>query len=261
KGLFTKELEVELLQGSVDVCVHSMKDVPTELPAGLSIAGMPVREDARDVLISQSGLGLGELPSGARVGTSSLRRIAHLRAVRPDIKIVDVRGNLDTRIGKAESGELDAVILAAAGIRRLGWQDRITSYLSPDIMISAVGQGAIGVEIRDSDDYLQAVCAAITDPLTLACVSAERVVMNQLQGGCQVPIGAYCRPATADANTLLMDAMVGSLEGASILRVSETGSINDPTALGEAVVSRLKDLGAEQLLQAVRAAADVADLK
>jgi len=259
KGLFTKELEVELMQGTVDLCVHSMKDVPTDLPEGLVIAGVPSREDARDVMISHSGAGFMELPEGARVGTSSLRRIAHVRGLRPDIEIVDVRGNLDTRMRKAESGELDAVILAAAGIRRLGWGDRITSYLSTDIMISAVGQGAIGVEIREDDTYMQEVCKQITDSRTLACITAERVVMNRLEGGCQVPIGAYCR--FADTGTLIIDAMVGSVDGSIILQVQEQGSADDPVALGELVVGRLRDLGADEVLREVRAAADVADLK
>ena len=257
KGLFTKELEVELMAGTVDLCVHSMKDVPTDLPKGLVMAGIPQREDARDVMISHSGVGFTELPEGARVGTSSLRRIAHVRNLRPDIEIVDVRGNLDTRMGKAESGELDAVILAAAGIRRLGWGNRITTYLSTDIMISAVGQGAVGVEIRKDDDYMQEVCAAITHAPTFVCITAERVVMNRLEGGCQVPIGAYCR---YDGDTLRIDAMVGSVDGSTILRVSQTGSDVDPVALGESVVEELKGLGADEVLREVRAAANAAEL-
>ncbi|MCL2379601.1 MAG: hydroxymethylbilane synthase [Coriobacteriia bacterium] len=264
KGLFTKELEVELLNGTVDLCVHSMKDVPTDLPEGLAIAGIPLREDARDVLISHTGAGFGELPEGARVGTSSLRRIAHVRGLRPDIEIVDVRGNLDTRMGKAESGELDAVILAAAGIRRLGWGSRITTYLSTDIMISAVGQGAIGVEIRKDDVYMNEVCKHITDADTFACITAERIVMNRLEGGCQVPIAAYCRRIAGvehGEDAITMDAMVGSVDGSTILRVSEVGSINNPVALGELLVGQLRDLGADEVLREVRAAADVADLK
>ncbi|MCL2526106.1 MAG: hydroxymethylbilane synthase [Coriobacteriia bacterium] len=260
KGLFTKELEVELLAGDVDLCVHSMKDVPTDLPETLIIAGIPPREDARDVMISATGLGFRELPEGARVGTSSLRRIAHIRSQRPDIEIVDVRGNLDTRMHKAESGELDAVILAAAGIRRLGWGDRITTYLSTDIMISAVGQGAVGVEIREDDEFMLALCDAITDPVTMACVTAERVVMNRLQGGCQVPIGAYCRYEEGSDDLLRLDAMVGSVDGSTILRVSQTGCHEDPTALGEAVVAELTEMGAEDVLSAVREAHTAADL-
>ena len=259
KGLFTKELEVELMAGRVDLCVHSMKDVPTDLPEGLVIAGIPPREDARDIMISHSGLGFNELPQGARLGTSSLRRIAHVRNLRPDIEIVDVRGNLDTRMRKAEDGELDAVILAAAGIRRLGWKDRITSYLSTEIMISAVGQGAVGVEIREDDDFMQELCAAVTDPATMNCITAERVVMNRLEGGCQVPIGAYCRYAD-DGATLIIDAMVGSVDGSTILRVQQEGSDQDPIALGESVVAELQDMGADEVLAAVRAASNAAEL-
>lgn len=259
KGLFTKELEVELMAGTVDLCVHSMKDVPTDLPEGLVMAGIPAREDARDIMISHTGAGFNELPQNARVGTSSLRRIAHVRNLRPDIEIVDVRGNLDTRMRKAEDGELDAVILAAAGIRRLGWGDRITTYLSTDIMISAVGQGAVGVEIRDDDTFMHEVCEHITDPATMRCIMAERVVMNRLEGGCQVPIGAYCRYEEG-TSILRIDAMVGSVDGSTILRVSQTGDDSDPIALGESVVAELKDMGADEVLAAVRTATDAAEL-
>jgi len=260
KGLFTKELEVELMAGTVDLCVHSMKDVPTDLPEGLVMAGIPAREDARDIMISHSGAGFNELPQGARVGTSSLRRIAHVRSLRPDIEIVDVRGNLDTRMRKAEDGELDAVILAAAGIRRLGWGDRITTYLSTDIMISAVGQGAVGVEIRDDDSYMHELCEQITDAATMCCITAERVVMNRLEGGCQVPIGAYCRYEDEASGSLRIDAMVGSVDGSTILRVSQVGSDSDPIALGESVVAELKKQGADEVLAAVRAASDATEL-
>ena len=267
KGLFTKELEVALLAGEVDLCVHSMKDVPTTLPGGCILAGMPPREDARDVVISHEGLPFADLPSAARIGTSSLRRIAQLRALRPDLQIVDVRGNLDTRMRKAETGEVDAVILAAAGIRRMGWADRITTYLSTELMVSAVGQGAVGIEIRENDAYLAEICAAITDPDTFTCVTAERVVMNRLEGGCQVPIGAYCR--YEDDDILLIDAMVGSVDGTQILRVQERGSLacpgpdpgSNPVALGELAVAGLCELGAEEILRAVREATTAADLK
>ena len=270
KGLFTKELEVELIAGTVDLCVHSMKDVPTDLPPGLVIAGIPLREDARDIMISHTGVDFDNLPQGARVGTSSLRRIAHVRNARPDIEIVDVRGNLDTRMRKAEDGELDAVILAAAGIRRLGWGERITNYIPTETMISAVGQGAVGVEIREDDIYMQEVCAALTDDATMACITAERVVMNRLEGGCQVPIGAYCRYAGdpledgaydgSETGQLIIDAMVGSVDGSTILRVQQTGSDKDPVALGQSVVDELKDMGADDVLAAVRAASDAAEL-
>ncbi|PKQ10152.1 MAG: hydroxymethylbilane synthase, partial [Actinobacteria bacterium HGW-Actinobacteria-9] len=215
KGLFTKELEVELMAGTVDLCVHSMKDVPTELPEGLYIGAMTERVDPRDALVSGAGYTLDTLPQGARVGTSSLRRISQVRALRPDVEIVDVRGNLDTRMRKAETGELDVVILASAGITRMGWADRITGYIEPKQMISAVGQGAIGIEIREDDEFMRHVMEAIGHPETMECVTAERVVMRKLEGGCQVPIGAYAR---YEDDTFVMDAVVGSIDGTHIVR-------------------------------------------
>ncbi|TLM97994.1 MAG: hydroxymethylbilane synthase, partial [Actinobacteria bacterium] len=209
KGLFTKEIEVELIAGTVDLAVHSMKDVPTELPEGLAIRATPTRVDPRDALVSApGGYDLVTLPHGAKVGTSSLRRVAQVRALRPDVEIVDVRGNLDTRMRKAESGEVDVVILAAAGITRMGWAERISGYIPTAQMVSAVGQGAIGIEIREDDEFMQDVCAKLSDPDTFTCVTAERVVMRRLEGGCQVPIGAYAR---IEDGVLVMDGMVGSV--------------------------------------------------
>ncbi|MRR12850.1 hydroxymethylbilane synthase, partial [bacterium] len=229
KGLFTKELEVELAAGTVDLCVHSMKDVPTEMPEGLYIAAMPERVDPRDVIVSGAGYTLDTLPAGGRVGTSSLRRVSQVRALRPDVEIVDIRGNLDTRMRKAENGEVDAVILAAAGITRMGWADRITHYIEPTQMISAVGQGAIGIEIRDDDEFMRHVMEAIGHPETMECVTAERVVMRMLEGGCQVPIGAYAR---YDEGTFVMDAMVGSVDGTHIVRQQLCGDPGEPIELG-----------------------------
>jgi len=249
KGLFTKELEVELLAGTVDLCVHSMKDVPTELPEGLYIAAMPERVDPRDAIVSGAGYDLETLPEGARMGTSSLRRVAQVRALRPDLEIVDVRGNLDTRMRKAENGEVDAVILASAGITRMGWADRITHYIPNTQMISAVGQGAIGIEIREDDEFMRHVMEAIGHPETMECVTAERVVMMMLQGGCQVPIGAYCR---YEDGTLTMDAMVGSVDGTHIIRQQLCGDAGEPHALGDAMVARLRELGAEAILADIR---------
>jgi hydroxymethylbilane synthase len=251
KGLFTKELEVELLAGTVDLCVHSMKDVPTELPEGLYISAMPARVDPRDALVSGGGYTLETLPEGATVGTSSLRRIAQVRALRPDVEIVDVRGNLDTRMRKAEEGELDVVILASAGITRMGWADRISSYIPTEQMVSAVGQGAIGIEIREDDGFMRDVSAKICDADTFVCVTAERVVMHDLEGGCQVPIGAY---AVLDGDTMRMDAVVGSVAGDRILRAHLDGPATEPLALGEAMVAKLLDLGADAVLAEIRAA-------
>lgn len=253
KGLFTKEIEVELLAGTVDLAVHSMKDVPTELPDGCVIAATPQRVDPRDVIVAGEGIDLDSLPSGARVGTSSLRRRSQLLALRPDVEIVDVRGNLDTRMRKAETGEVDAVILAAAGITRMGWADRITHYIDPAQMVPAVGQGAIGVEIRADDAFMAEVCERLTDADTLTCVTAERVVMRRLEGGCQVPIGAYCR---REGDRLVMDAFVGSLDGTTLLRHRLEGDVAEPVMLGEAMVDRLLDMGATDILAEIRAVGD-----
>ena len=254
KGLFTKEIEVELAAGTVDLAVHSMKDVPTELPDGLFIGAMPERVDPRDVIVSGAGYNLVTLPEGARLGTSSLRRRSQVKALRPDLEIVDVRGNLDTRMRKAETGEVDAVILAAAGITRMGWSDRITHYIPPEQMISAVGQGAIGIEIREDDEFMRHVCEAIGHPATMECVTAERVVMRRLEGGCQVPIGAYAR---YEEGTLTMDAMVGSVDGTRIVREQLCGDAGEPEELGEAMVERLLRLGAGAILAEIREADDV----
>ncbi len=251
KGLFTKEIEVELEAGTVDLAVHSMKDVPTELPEGLMIAAMPERVDPRDVVVSGAGYDLDTLPQGARLGTSSLRRRAQVLALRGDLDIVDVRGNLDTRMRKAENGELDAVILASAGITRLGFAERITHYIDPDQMCPAVGQGAIGVEVREDDAFMLNVCERLTHLETMACVTAERVVMRLLEGGCQVPIGAYCR---FEDDMLVMDAVVASIDGAEVVRYRLEGSPAEPELLGAMMVDRLRELGAGEILAAVREA-------
>lgn len=251
KGLFTKELEVELAAGTVDLCVHSMKDVPTELPEGLYIAAMPKRVDPRDALVSGAGYNLTTLPEGATVGTSSLRRVAQVRNLRPDVKIVDVRGNLDTRMRKAEDGELDVVILASAGITRMGWAERISDYIPTEQMVSAVGQGAVGVEIREDDEFMVDVMSKINDAETFACVTSERVVMRKLEGGCQVPIGAYAR---IEGDTMVMDGLVGSVEGDNIVRDHLEGPADDPIALGDRMVASLLEKGAGEILAAIREA-------
>jgi hydroxymethylbilane synthase len=257
KGLFTKELEVQLLSGGVDLCVHSMKDVPTELPEGCVLAGMPPRVDPRDVLVSHNGEDLVTLPQGGRVGTSSLRRVAQVRALRPDVEIVDVRGNLDTRMRKAEDGDVDVVILAAAGIKRLGYGDRISSFIPTEQMVSAVGQGAIGIEVREDDEFMLEVCDRISDADTLTCVTAERVVMNLLEGGCQVPIGAYAR---IEDGKLVMDAMVGSVSGDRIIRTYVESDINDPIDLGTRATAELRELGAVEILNEIRLADGATEL-
>ena len=258
KGLFTKEIELELAAGTVDLAVHSMKDVPTELPEGLCMAATPPRADVRDVIVSgPGGYDLDSLPEGAKLGTSSLRRRAQVMALRPDLEIVDVRGNLDTRMRKAEEGQVDAVVLAAAGITRLGWQDRITHRIDVEQMVPAVGQGAIGIEIREDDEIMSELCRDLTDDDTLACVTSERVVMRRLEGGCQVPIGAYAR---IEGGTLVMDAMVSSLDGSKLARDRLEGSPGDPVALGEEMVASLEAKGAREILTEIRSAADIDDL-
>ncbi len=252
KGLFTKEIEVELAADTIDVAVHSMKDVPTEVPEGLVIAAMPERVDPRDVLVSRGGLTLETLPQGARVGTSSLRRIAQLRAVRPDLEIVDVRGNLDTRMRKAESGEVDAVVLAAAGLTRMGWADRISHYLPSAQMVPAVGQGAIGVQIRADDEFLLETCAQLNDPMTMTCVEAERVVMRLLEGGCQVPIGANAR---IEGEGLVMDGVVASLDGSRVIRATVEGALDEGESVGREMTATLLQKGAGDVLADVRTAA------
>jgi hydroxymethylbilane synthase len=257
KGLFTKELEVELMAGDVDLCVHSMKDLPTALPEGLIIGGTPKRVDPRDVLVAhESFKDLPSIPHGGRIGTSSLRRRAQLAAIRPDITLIDVRGNLDTRMKKAEDGEVDGVILAAAGIIRLGWADRITEYLDASLMVSAVGQGAIALETRADDEDIAQVCAQINDDETLACVTAERVVMKELDGGCQVPIGAYAR---IEGGEMIIDGMVGTTDGSVVLRDHLRGSLDNPIELGRRMVDSLKAQGAVEILAAVREAVEQSD--
>ncbi len=256
KGLFTKELEVELLASTVDLCVHSMKDVPTELPEGCVIAATPERVDPRDVMVSgPAGYDLDTLPHGAKLGTSSLRRRSQVVALRPDLEIVDVRGNLDTRMRKAEEGEVDAVILASAGITRMGWADRITHYISPEQMVPAVGQGAIAVEIREDDEFMAGVCAELNHDETFVCVTAERVVMRTLEGGCQVPIGGYAR---LEDGALVIDGFVGSVDGTQILRDRAVGTPDDPVSLGHTMVDRLLEMGAAEILAEIRSAADAA---
>ena len=254
KGLFTKEIEVELADGGVDLAVHSMKDVPTELPPGLVMAATPPRADVRDVIVSgPGGFDLPSLPKGGRLGTSSLRRRAQVLALRPDLNVVDVRGNLDTRMRKAEEGEVDAVVLAAAGIVRMGWEDRISHRIPVEQMVPAVGQGAVGVEIREDDELMVEFCRDLTHDDTLACVTAERVVMRSLEGGCQVPIGAYAR---IDDGVMRMDGLVASLDGTTLLREHVEGPPGQPEELGSQMVERLVALGAREVLDAIRDAAE-----
>ncbi|MEP7363320.1 MAG: hydroxymethylbilane synthase [Acidobacteriota bacterium] len=251
KGLFTKELEEALLDGSIDIAVHSLKDMPTELPAGLAIAATPAREDARDAII---GKPLAELPHGARVGTSSLRRTAQLRQVRPDLIIESVRGNLDTRLRKLDEGQYDAILLAAAGLRRLGWADRIAELLPIETMCPAVGQGALAIEAcaepagADPSPAMQA-CLALEDPATRAAITAERALLATLGGGCQVPIGAY---ATVEGGLLHLRAVVVAPDGKSAPMVCTlSGPVTEAAELGRQAGEQLLAEGADDILEAV----------
>lgn len=217
KGLFVKEIEEALLEGRADLAVHSVKDLPARLPAGLVLACVPRRGDPRDVLVAPRHAGLAALPGGARVGTSSLRRVVSLRAVRPDLSLVPVRGNVGTRLRKVDEGELDAVVLAAAGLMRLGLAARATEWLSTDVSLPAIGQGALGIEIREGDEVARAVLAKLHDLETAVAVAAERGVMVALGADCRTPIAAH---ATREAEALLLRIMVADPDGTRVRRAS-----------------------------------------
>jgi hydroxymethylbilane synthase len=246
KGLFTKEIEEALAGGTVDVAVHSMKDLPTDQPAGLVIAAVPEREDARDVLISRDGRNFGHLPAGARVGTSSVRRQAQLRRLRGDLNLVPLRGNLDTRLKKLERGDCDALVLAAAGVHRLGLRDRITEYFSPDAMCPAVGQGALAIEIRQGDERTERAVRPLDHVPTHQAVRAERALLRHLGGGCQVPIAAH---AVATGGQLNLVGLVASLDGSLVKRAAAAGTIEDPEGLGVRVATHLLQQGARAILE------------
>ncbi len=244
KGLFTKEIEEALLDGSVDLAVHSLKDMPTDLPPGLTLAAIPQREDPRDAVI---GAKLNDLKQGARVGTSSLRRAAQLRQHRPDLIIESVRGNVDTRLRKQVEGQFDSIILASAGLHRLGWQDRIAELLEPEFMIPAVGQGALAIETLTQGAGHEA-CRKLDHAATRACVTAERAVLKELGGGCQVPLGAYAK-LTNDTLTLL--AKVVSPTDERSFEGSLQGPAADAAALGQQLGRQLLEDGAAQILKEV----------
>jgi hydroxymethylbilane synthase len=250
KGIFIKELEEALLAGTVDLAVHSMKDVPTEIPAGLVFAAIPRREDPRDCLISRHGRTLKSLPHGARIGTSSLRRQAQIRHQRPDLNTLDLRGNVDTRFKKLDAGEFDAIVLAVAGVNRLEAVGRITQMLGPDIMLPAVGQGALGIETRADDARTSALVAALDDAESRSCVTAERALLHELQGGCQVPLGALARlVVTGENSEIVMEAGVFSADGREFVRSDDRGSAADPAAAGKRLGRILIDAGADKILR------------
>jgi hydroxymethylbilane synthase len=246
KGLFTKEIEEALLDGRADLAVHSLKDLPTELPTGLVLAAVPPREDPRDAVV---GKRLADLPKGAHVGTSSLRRSAQLRKLRPDLVVESVRGNLDTRLRKLDEGQYDAILLAAAGLKRLGWADRIAEILPPELMCSAVGQGALAIETRASGAGFHA-CRALDHAATHAAVTAERGVLATLGGGCQVPIGAYAR---IENGRLYLTGVVASPDGSEIIRAQSEGAIDEAEDIGKALGRDLLNDGARRILDTVYA--------
>ncbi len=248
KGLFVKEIEEALLHGEIDLAVHSMKDVPTQIPDPLILAVIPKREDPRDAFISRAGIPFVGLPTGAVIGSSALRRQSQLLARRPDLKCLPLRGNLDTRLRKLEEGVCDAVILAAAGLARMGWTGQITEYLSPELCLPAIGQGALGLECRKDDAETRARIAFLNDPETACCVTAERALLLRLEGGCQTPIAGH---ATLAGNRLTLTGLVASLDGTQIIREQQSGPATAPEGLGIAVAERLLARGADILLRAL----------
>ncbi|MFQ5642793.1 MAG: hydroxymethylbilane synthase [Thiogranum sp.] len=248
KGLFVKELETGMLEGRADLAVHSMKDVPVEFPEGLCLAAVLPREDPRDVLISNTWSSIDELPQGARLGTSSLRRQSQLRARRPDLRILDLRGNVNTRLAKLDSGDYDAIMLAAAGVKRMGWKARISEFLPPERFLPAIGQGAIGIEIRSDDARLQALVGELNDAQTATRVAAERALNEALQGGCQVPIAGY---AELSHGVILLRALVGRPDGTELVQGVISGKPGDAEELGRVLAEDLLSRGAKQILDEV----------
>jgi hydroxymethylbilane synthase len=246
KGLFTKEIEEALLAGTIDLAVHSLKDMPTDLPSGLTLSAIPEREEPRDALI---GAALDELCEGTRVGTSSLRRAAQLHALGLGLKIETLRGNVDTRLRKLDEGQYDAIVLAAAGLRRLGWQDRITELIPVEIMCPAVGQGALAIETRDDGGDAQQVARALTHLPTQTAVTAERALLAVLGGGCQVPIGAH---AMVEGQNIHLRAIVASPDGTRVIRGELSGT--DASSLGQRLGEQLMNDGAREILSAVYSA-------
>jgi len=247
KGLFTKELEQGLLSEEIDLAVHSLKDLPTELPAGLRIGAYCQREDPRDVFLSKDGTPLSELPEGSVIGTSSLRRKAQLQYFRRDLSFTDLRGNLETRWRKLQESRLAGIVLAAAGVLRLGWQDRITEYISEEIILPAVGQGVIAVETAAHRSDMAEILQPLNHSDTEYAARAERAFLRKLEGGCQAPIGAL---AKVKEGKIYLRGNISSLDGAAVLETAQEGA--DPETTGREAAAKLKNLGADELLAAIR---------
>ena len=257
KGLFTLELERALRDGEIDLAVHSLKDLPSEESPGVVIGAVCLREDVRDCLVARDGLTLGELPGGAVVGTSSLRREAQLRVLRPDVEVRSIRGNVDTRVGKVRDGEYDAAVLAAAGIKRLGLEEAVTEWIEPETMLPAPGQGALGIQCRADDDRIRALLAAIDDPGSRATTAGERAFLRALGGGCAAPVGAHAvlvYPEASDHRAhgmvlIQLDALVASVDGSDVVRVSGEG---EPEEVGEQLAREALAGGADRILAEIR---------
>lgn len=251
KGLFVKEIEEALLKKDVDLAVHSIKDVPAELPEGLFMPIFPKREDPRDALLSMEYNSLDELPENGNIGTGSLRRSAQLLSQRPDLNVVSLRGNVDTRIKKLETDHLQGIILAVAGLNRLGLSSRIKQILEPKDFLPAVGQGAIGVELRVGDDITIDLLSFLNDTSTESGVRAERSFLKELGGGCQVPIAGYCFPSGDKDKGLILEGMVAGLDGRTIMRDREAGTMDHPEDIGVRLARRLLDSGAKKILSGI----------
>ena len=248
KGLFVKEIEEALSRGDIDLAVHSMKDVPSVLPEGLAIVCIPVREDARDALLTRDRMAFQDLPAGAKVGTSSLRRQAQLLAHRPDLNVVMLRGNVNTRMRKLQEGEFDAIVLAAAGLTRLGWAEHVTEYLPPALSLPAVGQGALGIESRADDTFVRELLDPINDHRTSIAVSAERAFLDRLEGGCQVPIAGH---AVIEDRTVQFEGLVASVDGTQVIRDRIEGPVEQAAPLGTALADRILNAGGRQILDRI----------
>jgi hydroxymethylbilane synthase len=257
KGLFTREIEHALLDNTIDLAVHSLKDLPTELPDGLTLGAVTEREDVRDVFLPRPGNSvrcLHDLPRGSAVATGSLRRRCQLLHLRPDLAIVDVRGNLNTRYAKLEASPWEGMLLARAGVVRLGWADRIGESIDPLVILPAVGQGALGIEVRRDDSRVLERIAVLVHEPTAAATTAERALLRKLEGGCQVPIGTYGRiePGADGKRRLRLDALVGSIDGKDVVRDSIAGDPLEADALGIALARRLLEAGAQRILDGIR---------
>ena len=248
KGLFVKELEQGMLAGDADIAVHSMKDVPMAFPEGLHLPVICQREDPRDAFVSNTYASLADLPAGSKVGTSSLRRECQLRTNRPDLEVLPLRGNVNTRLAKLDDGQFDAIILASAGLKRLGFEDRIREAIAPEQSLPAVGQGAVGIETRIDDDEINALLAPLRCPRTWIVVSAERAMNRRLAGGCQVPIAGF---ALIDGNDVWLRGLVGMPDGSQMLTADARARVEDAEALGEAIAENLLAQGADKILAKV----------